>query len=42
MSQNNCEKDELYLKHSLTVEYIDLNAFTNLQLTLSTNSFCHK
>ena len=38
----NCEKDELYLMHGLTVKYIDLNAFTNLQLTFSTNSFCHK
>ena len=36
----NCEKDELYLIHNLTVKYMDLYALTNLQLTLSTNNFC--
>ena len=42
MSKRNCKKDEVYLMHSFTVEYMDFNAFTYLLLTLSTNSFCHE
>ena len=37
-----CENEFLYLIQSLTVAYIDSTAFTNLTLTFSFKSFCHR